>query len=470
MEQKTRKITKHHFLAWGIGLAATALVAGLFVITNVAFHDRALPGSSLASINITGKNRAELTEMVKDVERNMKLQITVGDKTATAAAQDLGITVDVNRTVDNALNYEGKNLVASVNYLVKRPVRLVISRDDKKLQDYVNKTFIEQLAWVQDAGIQYDAGAHRFVATEPRPGTVLQLSDIKSAVTALIENPQAKKVTLKPVVVQPAISNQAAAEAANYMNARLGLRLNLMYKGRLIYYADPPDIAKWVAAQPNAITKKIDIRFSAEEIKNFLNNTVAPYIASVPVNEKVLVDTNGNILAVLTSGRGGYKIRDVSTTAQALATAVQNGTNINQELDIEEAGYGRVTVTAAKGEHWIEVNLTTQTTTAWTGSTAIASWRISSGTRATPTLPGEFRVWHKMRVQTMKGVIDGQAYNVPNVEWISYFDKDGRAFHATYWHNNFGTPMSHGCINMTYEAAEFVYNFAPIGTRVMVHY
>ncbi|MDR0591102.1 MAG: L,D-transpeptidase/peptidoglycan binding protein [Candidatus Nomurabacteria bacterium] len=469
MERKDIKLTKHHFLAWGIVTAAIAVVSGAFILANTYFHDKALPGSSLASIDVTGKDRQELTEMIGKVKKSIKLEITVDKKTVTATADDLGIKIDTIRTVDNILNYEGSNPMSSANFLVKRPVRLVATRDNKKLQQYLDKAFVDQLVWVQDAGIQYDDGVGRFVVVAAQPGTKVKAESLKPTVVSLIENPRAEKLKLKPTVEQPAISNQAAEEAAGYMNQRLGLRLNLNYKGRLIYYADPPDIAKWIIAKPDKDRGKIGIDFSEEAVAGFLNGTVAPYIASTPVDSKVLVDKSGREIAVLTHGRNGYKIRDTSAAARALVGAVKSNQGINQELDIEEAGHGRVTITAAEGERWIEVNLSTQTATLWTGSSVVASHRISSGTAATPTRPGEFRVWHKVRVQTMKGIINGEAYNVPNVEWISYFD-GGEAFHATYWHNNFGTPMSHGCINMTYEAAEFLYNFAPVGTRVVVHY
>jgi lipoprotein-anchoring transpeptidase ErfK/SrfK len=63
----------------------------------------------------------------------------------------------------------------------------------------------------------------------------------------------------------------------------------------------------------------------------------------------------------------------------------------------------------------------------------------------------------------------GDYYSLPDVRWDTYFD-GGNAFHTAYWHNNFGTPMSHGCINMREADAKVVYDFAPLGTKVVVHY
>ena len=64
--------------------------------------------------------------------------------------------------------------------------------------------------------------------------------------------------------------------------------------------------------------------------------------------------------------------------------------------------------------------------------------------------------------------MSGPGYSLPNVEWVSYFVKS-YAIHGTYWHNNFGTPMSHGCVNMRVREAKWLFNWAPKGTRVIVH-
>ena len=63
----------------------------------------------------------------------------------------------------------------------------------------------------------------------------------------------------------------------------------------------------------------------------------------------------------------------------------------------------------------------------------------------------------------------GPDYDLDNVEWVMYFFA-GYAFHGTWWHNNFGTPMSAGCVNMTNADARWFYEFADIGTPVHVTY
>lgn len=116
-------------------------------------------------------------------------------------------------------------------------------------------------------------------------------------------------------------------------------------------------------------------------------------------------------------------------------------------------------------QRWIEVNLTDQTLSAYEGTKLINKFTISSGRANTPTVTGEFEIWVKVRIQAMSG----PGYYLPNVPWVMYFYKD-YGIHGTWWHNNFGTPMSAGCVNMTIADAEWMYNWASVGTTVMVHY
>jgi lipoprotein-anchoring transpeptidase ErfK/SrfK len=115
----------------------------------------------------------------------------------------------------------------------------------------------------------------------------------------------------------------------------------------------------------------------------------------------------------------------------------------------------------AEGKKWIEVNLTEQKTYAWEGDQLVDEFLISSGLSGTPTVQGVFRMRVRTRSQTMSGGdrAAGTYYSLPNVEWVQYFFED-YSFHGTYWHNNFGNPMSHGCVNMTNEDAEQLFRWS----------
>ncbi len=140
----------------------------------------------------------------------------------------------------------------------------------------------------------------------------------------------------------------------------------------------------------------------------------------------------------------------------------------------------------------IEVNLPTQILTAYEYDQIVFQTNISSGIPAgrpspnvisTKTPSGEFRIMSKYPSKHMGNgslFADLDDYELPGVPWTSFFTESGVAFHGTYWHDNFGTPMSHGCINMRIDEAKWVFRwvqplykpdriFTPgYGTRVLI--
>ena len=105
----------------------------------------------------------------------------------------------------------------------------------------------------------------------------------------------------------------------------------------------------------------------------------------------------------------------------------------------------------AYGQRLIEIDLSAQMLTAWQGDVPVLRTVISSGKASTPTVTGRFAVYHKLDSQRMTG----PGYDLPGVPWVMYFYKD-YAIHGAYWHNSFGVPTSHGCVNLTVEDARCV--------------
>jgi lipoprotein-anchoring transpeptidase ErfK/SrfK len=117
------------------------------------------------------------------------------------------------------------------------------------------------------------------------------------------------------------------------------------------------------------------------------------------------------------------------------------------------------------GEKWIDVDLTNQRVYTYKGKNLINAFIASTGTWQHPTVTGQYKIYVMYRYADMAG----PGYYLPNVPYVMYFYK-GYGIHGTYWHNNFGTPMSHGCVNLRTEDAGWVYNWASIGTVVNIHY
>lgn len=116
------------------------------------------------------------------------------------------------------------------------------------------------------------------------------------------------------------------------------------------------------------------------------------------------------------------------------------------------------------GRHWVEVDISDQTLTAWQGDTPVLKTQVSTGKPGHETVTGTFYVRNKLRYEHMVG----PDYDTPDVPWTMYFYA-GYAIHGAYWHNNFGRPVSHGCVNMRVNEAEALFQWASVGLEVVVH-
>lgn len=125
-------------------------------------------------------------------------------------------------------------------------------------------------------------------------------------------------------------------------------------------------------------------------------------------------------------------------------------------------------------EKHIYVDLANQTLTAYEGDKIFLKTLVSTGKWGkTPT--GEFTIWSKFRATRMSGGQGNDYYNLPNVPYVMFFSgpgiaaSRGFALHGTYWHNNFGHPMSHGCVNMRTVDAEKLFYWADINYQITIY-
>ncbi|MBN1607888.1 MAG: L,D-transpeptidase, partial [Polyangiaceae bacterium] len=127
-----------------------------------------------------------------------------------------------------------------------------------------------------------------------------------------------------------------------------------------------------------------------------------------------------------------------------------------------------------RGEKWIDINLTQQSLMLYDGTEPVYATLISSGEagledpeHTTATKRGIFRIHTKHLTATMSSDEVGEEFELRDVPYVQYFDKEGYALHGAYWHDRFGIPKSHGCINLSPEDARRIFYFTeprlPVG-------
>lgn len=117
---------------------------------------------------------------------------------------------------------------------------------------------------------------------------------------------------------------------------------------------------------------------------------------------------------------------------------------------------------------WIDVNLTSQRLTAYEGNRAVQTFLVTSGKPSTPTVLGTYRIYSKVKSERMRG----PDYDISGVPWTMYFT-GGYAIHGAPWRAVYGAGTqadgSHGCVNSPVGEVAKLYQWAPLGTTVMVH-
>ncbi|NEP91030.1 MAG: L,D-transpeptidase [Okeania sp. SIO2C2] len=151
------------------------------------------------------------------------------------------------------------------------------------------------------------------------------------------------------------------------------------------------------------------------------------------------------------------------------ATALTITTFLSWSIPTKASGWENLIATRMlelqqSAERWISIDLSTQRLIAWEGNKVVYAVVVSTGKSSTPTRLGTFRVQTKYRTARMTGA----DYDVPDVPYTMYYD-GGMAIHGAYWHNMFGTPVSHGCTNVAVNHAKWLFNWASVGTAVVVH-
>ncbi len=114
-------------------------------------------------------------------------------------------------------------------------------------------------------------------------------------------------------------------------------------------------------------------------------------------------------------------------------------------------------------KRWIQVDLSEQRLITWEGNKPVFGVIVSTGKKSTPTPTGVFNIYTKLVKTRMKG----EDYDIPNVPHTMYY-QGGYGIHGAFWHNNFGTPVSHGCVNVAPNHAKKIFNWASVGTTVVV--
>ena len=233
----------------------------------------------------------------------------------------------------------------------------------------------------------------------------------------------------------------------------------------------------WLNDEPKAGIQRLDseiqVQQTVDQVSSFLSQVESTPSPTQESDREPSIPTataeSGYLLPPKQVVAGSPNIRS-RWTATPLPTNTPSPTPSPIPTFVSDNTYSGLLRPAAVSddEKWIDVNLTSQTLVAFEGNAPVFQSLVSSGTASHPTVTGQFRIWLRFSAQDMNGYRLGYDYFLKGVPYVQYFYED-YALHGTFWHNNFGTPMSHGCVNLPTSSAEWLFNWAAYGTLVNIH-
>ncbi len=448
-EPKKRKNRSGLWIGIPAGATAVALIAASLVLI--------APGASVAGVQIGGLTAGAAAQAIENrlEETEVTVQSPAGDITVTGA--DLGATVDAAALADKAF---ADNPMWKPAAWFPEGTGVAVSIDPAEAAATLAERAPGAFRAPVDASLAYDAGSQVYVTTPAEPGEGIDVGTVTAALQSAFDaGTPSTTVAADVVPVEASVTTAEVDTTVATLNGILDAAGFYVGDERTVP-VDRATAASWITVTPDGSG---GFAISADEAA--IQTAVAGLAGGVDrgaVNADVIVDSGGEVIKTLTEGQTGRSLGDTSGIAAAYAAQLAQG-DARYALQVTETPFD-----TKKTERRIDVNLAAQTVTLFENGQVYRNWSMSSGKSGWETHTGDFRIGWKTTMQDM-GCVDGYDYCTKDVPWVAYFNGD-EGFHGTYWHNNFGTPMSHGCINLTVGNAKELYDWAYKGTEVSVHY
>ncbi len=468
---------------WPLGVAAAALlllgVVGAGGYAYAAHYDgRAVPGTTVAGTDVSGKSREEVVATVEDLANNAKVDIS-GDVTASASLADLGTTVDAQATAD-AVMARGDTLGEKLQALVsKGEVPVVATTDKTTVDSYATSLIPEDRAKARNATVVLSEDGTTFSTTSASKGAALDADALAQAAQKAATSLGSSSVSLTMTNADPKVSDDDAQKVADKANSWVSQDVTITLDDDS-YTADDTDKASWITVT-NSADSAPTIAVDSAKVSQWVQ-AQAEEAKVDPVNGQRNVNASGQVVSTPTEAKDGKTVNNADAVATSITqsfgsdrayTGSFETTTVKAEWKERTIADGaeNLPYQAAPGEKWIDLNLSSKTVTAYEGATVVhGPVSIVDGAAETPTVTGTYKVYLQYESQTMRGEnADGSPYVAEDVPWVSYF-YSGYAFHGAAWRSSFGYSGSHGCVNMPVSEAQWIYNWVDTSTVVQSHY
>lgn len=486
-------------LAVILGLVATG---GSFAYAK-QFEGKALPGTQVLGHDVSGKNVEEITALLAQQKTGVTVTVKAGDSTSEVPLEELGGSIDAKATAERALERDNSmGSLVSAALQGTTTVDPVVTVDTERTEAYAKSLVPQDEASAVNASITQNEDSKEFTVNDARPGKGVDptafVADVKKNAPALKNFTVVQEIT----TVTPDLSTEDAQAALDKVSGMTGSSI-VVNGPKRSYEVTKNDRLHFITVQPNKAGDAFDVTLKQDEIDAYLQ-TIANEI-EVTKKDGVTEVTPDGKKTVVSDKQDGVSITNKKDVSEKVTAAIRDGKNLEvtyetkteaakvEEKKVEAPAPEKTTedkatdkaapttlpsyapAEARNGEKWIDVNLANKTLTAYVGDKVVFGPRsIVDGKAGYETVTGEYRIYLRNRFQDLTNAgrypeSDPRYYYTPDVPFVQYFYR-GYAIHGAPWRSSFGYSGSHGCVNMSVADAEWMWNWAEMGTKVVSHY
>ncbi|WP_257516571.1 L,D-transpeptidase family protein [Microbacterium sp. zg.Y909] len=449
---------KRRRLGLWIGVPAAALALGAAAASLMLVA----PGTSVAGVPVGWLTPGAAGDVINERLGSTEIVLEGG---ATVTAADLGASVDGRALAEAAF---AERPMWNVTQWFGDPVAATVTIDAEQTAEVLRDIAPALYTAPTDATVAFDAASQAYVLTPAIDGEGIDPTAVEAALQQAFDD-GAASVTLDDPgrATLPAHTTTEEGQAGvDTLNAMLDSAGFYIGEERTVPI-DRAALASWLTLSTGE-NGEVTFEADAAAIQPMVD-TLPALVAREAVDATVITNTAGEKLWDIQAGQTGRALESTDGIATGFAEQLADG-NAAYALPVVETEFQTTSLTRT-----IDVNLSSQRVTLWENGAAVDSWSVSTGKQGAPTYPGEYTIQSMYPMQTLYGTYRGPngedlgPYVQPDVKWMMYFN-GGQAFHGVYWHSNWGTPSSHGCVGMPEWRAAQLYDWAAPGVEVSIHY
>lgn len=460
---------KHSRKRLWISVVVALVLIAVVAVLGVSFYlkDKAMPNSFVAGENVSYMTKPEIINTLENRQKTVKITFVGNekDKLHLATHADVGLKFDTDKVANEALSlHRTGGILDRIKVWERQSLSLEPRIDSKVLASYIKKEIKSSSSAPVNAKITFDSKIGKFVTQKDKDGSGVLAEKAANALKDSASRGESAKIDVPTQAIPADIQAEALVDDLQTANSYLASDIMISISGTNIRPSQS-DKASWLKLKLND-KKHYTTEVREDLIKQYVANVVGPYHQDT--KEQISIkDKKTGKTTVLQAGTNGRSVTNQAEITANLTSAFSEKQAYSGEAKIADTKFKNKDLNSFS--KWALVILSQQRLTAYEYAKPVKSFTISSGVPQYPSDVGVFKVWYKTAVQTMTGgsLVGGDYYSLPNVHWNTYYNGD-EAVHEAYWHNNFGTPMSHGCLNSRLADAKWFYDFAPIGTTVVV--